>query len=52
MRLELVEMICSTGVSDPEALLDIFLADFSDGDSSGPQFLGSNLQKVHFPRDE
>jgi len=32
MRRELVEMICSTGVSDPEALLDILLADVSDGD--------------------
>jgi hypothetical protein len=52
MRRELVEMICSTGVSDPEALLDIVLADFSDRDSSGPQFLGSDLQKVDLPIDE
>jgi hypothetical protein len=49
MRRELVEMICSTGVSDPEALLDILFADFSDRDSSGPQFLGSDLQKVDLP---
>jgi len=49
MRRELVEMISSTGVSDPEALLDILLADFSDGDSSGPQCLGSGLQKVDLP---
>ena len=52
MRRELVEMICSTGVSDPEALLDILLADLSDKDSRGPQFLGSDLQKVDLPTDE
>jgi len=52
MRQELLQMICSSGVSDPEALLDILLADFSERDSSGPQFLGSDLQKVDLPIDE
>lgn len=52
MRRELLEMIGSTGVSDAEALLDILLADFSDRNSSGPQFPGSDLQKIDPPIDE
>ena len=51
LRRELLEMIGSTGVSDPETLLDILLVDLSDTDSSGPQFLGSDLQKVDLPID-
>jgi hypothetical protein len=36
LRHALVEMVRSSGVSDPEALLDILVADFSDRYCSGP----------------
>lgn len=52
LRRELVEMVCSTGVSDPIALLDTLVADLSDRHSTGLQFLGSDLQKVDLPIDE
>ncbi|HUW74746.1 MAG TPA: hypothetical protein VMW05_12120 [Methyloceanibacter sp.] len=37
LRRELVEMVSSSGVSDPEALLHNLVADLSDKYSSGPQ---------------
>ena len=52
LRRELLEMIASTGVSDPVALLDSLLADLSDRYGSRPQSLGPDLQKVDLPIDD